>query len=90
MDLVKLSAQQSDALTILLTGRSENNFAELIKRIVASKELDFDMICLKPQAGPNNQIFNSTMGFKQAILKDLLSTYTEANEIKVYDDRPNQ
>ncbi|KAL9615551.1 MAG: hypothetical protein Q9167_000064 [Letrouitia subvulpina] len=86
--LVKLSVQQSDALTILLTGRSEDNFAELVKRMVASKELEFDMICLKPQAGPNNQIFNTTMGFKQDVLKDLLHTYTEANEIKVYEDRP--
>ncbi|KAL9047282.1 MAG: hypothetical protein Q9214_000107, partial [Letrouitia sp. 1 TL-2023] len=89
VDLVKLSVQQSDALTILLTGRSEDTFAELIKRIVASKELEFNMICLKPQAGPNNQIFNTTMSFKQAILKDLLCTYTEANEVKVYEDRPN-
>ncbi|KAL8953008.1 MAG: hypothetical protein Q9222_001123 [Ikaeria aurantiellina] len=87
VDLVDLSVKQADALTILLTGRGEDNFAHLIKRIVASKELAFDMICLKPQAGPNNQTFTSTMNYKQAILQDLLYTYKDAEEIRVYEDR---
>ncbi|KAL8732140.1 MAG: hypothetical protein Q9166_002887 [cf. Caloplaca sp. 2 TL-2023] len=87
VDLVDLSIKQNDALTILLTGRGEDNFADLIKRIVASKKLAFDMICLKPQAGPNNQTFTSTMKYKQAILQDLIYTYKDAEEIKVYEDR---
>ena len=82
--------KQDDALTVLLTGRAEHNFAEVIKRIVASKNLVFDMICLKPQAGPNNQRFSSTMKYKQAILEDLVHTYKDANEIRVYEDRPKQ
>ena len=90
VDLVRLSVQQSDALTVLLTGRGEQNFAYLIKRIVASKNLSFDMICLKPQAGPNNERFRSTMLFKQAILEDLIYTYKNADEIRVYEDRPKQ
>ena len=53
--LVRLSMDQTDALTVLLTGRAENNFADLIKRIIASKKLSFDMICLKPETGPNGQ-----------------------------------
>ena len=85
-----MSIKQDDALTVLLTGRGEHNFAEIIKRIVASKNLAFDMICLKPQVGPNNQKFTSTMKFKQAILEDLVHTYKEANEIRVYEDRPKQ
>ena len=85
-----MSIKQEDALTILLTGRAEDNFAEIVKRIVASKNLVFDMICLKPQAGPNNQRFTSTMKYKQAILGDLVHTYKEANEIRVYEDRPKQ
>ncbi len=88
VSLVELSIQQKDALTILLTGRGEHNFADLIKRIAASKKLSFDMICLKPQAGPNNQKFGSTMMYKQAILKDLVHTYKDADEIRVYEDRP--
>ena len=82
--------KQDDALTILLTGRSESRFAEVIRRMVNSKQLLFDMICLKPQAGPNNQRFSSTMKYKQAILADLIHTYKDANEIRVYEDRPKQ
>lgn len=90
VDLVELSIKQNDALTILLTGRGEHNFADLIKRIVASKNLPFDMICLKPQAGPNNERFRSTMMYKQAILEDLVYTYKDADEIRIYEDRPKQ
>lgn len=82
--------KQDDALTILLTGRAEDNFAEIIRRIVASKQLLFDMICLKPQAGPNNQRFSSTMKYKQAILSDLVHTYKDASEVRIYEDRPKQ
>lgn len=85
-----LSMEQNDALTVLLTGRAETNFAEIIKRITSSKKLEFDLICLKPQAGPNNQIFVSTMKYKQALLKDLVYTYKDADEIRIYEDRPGQ
>ena len=85
-----MSMKQDDALTVLLTGRAEHNFADVIKRIVASKNLVFDMICLKPQAGPSNQKFTSTMKYKQAILEDLVLTYKDANEIRIYEDRPKQ
>lgn len=82
--------QQKDALTVLLTGRGEHNFADLVKRIAASKKLQFDMVCLKPRVGPNNQRFSSTMNFKQALLEDIVYTYKEADEIRVYEDRPKQ
>lgn len=85
-----LSSQQKDALTVLLTGRRENNFAEIIKRIVASRNLLFDMICLKPEAGPNSQQFKSTMTYKQAVIRDLLFTYKDADEFRLYEDRVRQ
>ncbi|KAI9825329.1 MAG: hypothetical protein M1819_000575, partial [Sarea resinae] len=85
--LVELSMQQKDALTVLLTGRSESGFADLIKRMVASKRLEFDMVCLKPAVGPANQRFDSTMIFKQALLADIVYTYRDADEIRVYEDR---
>lgn len=90
VDLVDLSIKQTDALTVLMTGRGEANFADLIKKIVKSKNLVFDMICLKPQVGPSNQTFLSTMKYKQAVLRDLIYTYKDADEIKVYEDRPKQ
>jgi hypothetical protein len=75
---------------VLLTGRSEGKFAELVKRIVRSKNLDFDMVCLKPAVGPSNQQFSNTMNFKQAMLRELVYTYKDADEIRVYEDRQHQ
>ncbi|KAF5677210.1 nucleolar rRNA processing protein [Fusarium heterosporum] len=88
VDLVKLSMLQKDALCVLLTGRSERGFAELIKKMVAAKGLEFDMVGLKPTVSPSNQKFQSTMHFKQLFLGTLMETYKEADEIRVYEDRP--
>ena len=90
VELVKLSSEQEDTLTVLLTGRGEHNFANLIKRIVTAKNLSFDMMCLKPQTGPANQRFRNTMHYKQSVLQDLVHTYKEATEIRIYEDRPKQ
>lgn len=82
--------EQKDALTVLLTGRSEAGFDDIIKRMVASQKLEFDLIGLKPEVGPNGQRFPNTMHFKQAFLKDLVFTYSQADEIRVYEDRVKQ
>ncbi|OIW26415.1 hypothetical protein CONLIGDRAFT_580629 [Coniochaeta ligniaria NRRL 30616] len=87
VELVRLSQEQPDALTVLLTGRSESGFSELIKRMVAAKKLDFDLISLKPPVGPANERFSSTMHFKQMFLKALMETYKHAEEIRIYEDR---
>ncbi|KUJ10668.1 uncharacterized protein LY89DRAFT_689320 [Mollisia scopiformis] len=87
VELIQLSMQQKDVLTILLTGRAESGFAELVKKMVTSKGLDFDIISLKPAAGPNNERFSSTMNFKQNFLETLMETYRGAEEIRVYEDR---
>ncbi|KAJ5703857.1 hypothetical protein N7493_010995 [Penicillium malachiteum] len=88
MRLVRLSMEQKDAVTVLLTGRNEAGFADVVKRMVASQKLDFDMICLKPDVGPNGHRFPSTGVFKHTFLEDLIFTYDEAEEIRVYEDRP--
>lgn len=82
--------EQKDALTVLLTGRSESGFSDIIKRMVNSIKLDFDLICLKPEVGPNSERFSTTMEFKQALLEDLVLTYDQADEIRVYEDRIKQ
>ncbi|KIV99891.1 uncharacterized protein PV09_08554 [Verruconis gallopava] len=87
-NLCELSMQQKDALSILLTGRGENKFADLIKRMVKSRGLAFHMICLKPQVTPNNRRVVDTMSFKQELLRDVIFTYNEAEEIRIYEDRP--
>lgn len=90
VELVELSMKQKDALTVLLTGRGEANFTDIVKRIVASKKLEFDLICLKPEVGPNGQQFSTTISFKQSFFEDLIVTYAQADEIRVYDDRIKQ
>lgn len=82
--------EQKDAVTVLLTGRSEAGFSDIIKRMVNSIKLDFDLICLKPEVGPNSERFSTTMEFKQAFLEDLVLTYDQADEIRVYEDRIKQ
>lgn len=90
MQLVELSVKQKDALTVLLTGRAESAFSDLVKRILKSRNLDFDLICLKPEVGPNSQRFSTTMNFKQTFLEDLVLTYKNADEIRIYEDRIKQ
>jgi len=86
-ELIKLSMEQKDALTVLLTGRGENNFSELIKKMLASKALEFDIISLKPAVGPNHERLTSTMHFKQLFLEALMETYRGAEELRIYEDR---
>ncbi|KAH8687468.1 hypothetical protein BGZ60DRAFT_475538 [Tricladium varicosporioides] len=87
VELIELSMQQKDALAILLTGRGQDNFAGLVKKMVASKGLDFDLVTLKPKSGPSNERFSNTMNFKQTFLESLMETYKYADEIRVYEDR---
>ena len=82
--------EQQDSLAILVTGRAESKFAELIQRMVKAKGLEFDMVVLKPMAGLSNERFETTMKFKQAFLTKLIQTYTKAQEMKIYEDRPRQ
>lgn len=87
-DLVELSIGAKDVITVLLTGRAETNFADLVNRICESRNLDFDIVALKPEVGPSGQHFPSTMAFKQEFLKELVFTFSSADEIKIYEDRP--
>ncbi|KAK4161679.1 hypothetical protein QBC43DRAFT_323420 [Cladorrhinum sp. PSN259] len=87
VELIHLSNKQKDALCVLLTGRSESGFSELIKRMVTSKGLEFHMISLKPAVGPDNQRFQSTIQFKHVLLECLMETYKNAEDIRIYEDR---
>lgn len=79
---------EEDTLTVLLTGRKEDGFTDLIGRMIASKGLEFDLVTLKPTVSPTGELFGSTMLFKQAFLKDIVYTYAGAEELKIYEDRP--
>jgi hypothetical protein len=78
------SMEKEDVLTVLLTGRGERRFADIIKKMVTAKKLDFDLICLKPER------FLDTAAFKLEFMEDLLHTYKQAENICVYEDRVKQ
>ena len=82
--------KQKDALTVLLTGRAEGIFDDLIKQMVVSKNLDFDLVCLKQRVSPAGMHFRSTLSYKECFLEDLVYTYRDAIEVKMYEDRPKQ
>lgn len=88
VDLCRLSMEDDEVVNVLLTGRMEGPFADLISRMIGAKGLEFDMVALKPTSGPGGEHFNSTMAFKQALLRDIVFTYSGASEIRVYEDRP--
>ena len=88
LQLVELSLISKDVVTVLLTGRGNKNFADIINKICSSRNLDFDLVVLKPEASPTGQKFDSTLLFKQEFLKDLVFTYKNAEEIRIYEDRP--
>lgn len=80
--------EDDSALNVLLTGRGQTNFADLLLRMVRAKGLEFNLVCLKPKTGPSGESFSSTMSFKQALLRDLVQTYFGAEEMRIYEDRP--
>jgi hypothetical protein len=82
VELARLSIAQPDALSILLTGRGEARFADLVRRMVKSKGLDFDMTCLKPDPESN------TMDFKRNLIRAVLHTYSSVEKLTIYEDRP--
>lgn len=87
-ELARLSSASEDTLNVMLTGRSEGSFAELISRMIKVKGLEFDIVALKPKVSPSGELFASTMDFKQALLRDLVMTYADATELRIYEDRP--
>ncbi|CZT15231.1 related to nucleolar rRNA processing protein GAR1 [Ramularia collo-cygni] len=87
VELVQLAMEDRENLSVMLTGRGEAAFSSLIKRMLKAKGLEFDMVCLKPTVSPAGEKFGSTMLFKQALLRDIVFTYSNATEIRIYEDR---
>jgi hypothetical protein len=67
-------------LTILLTGRN-TDFSDLIKRMVKSKGLSFDLVVLNPKIKDL-----SSIEFKVFFLDDMLPP-SAVEEIEIYEDR---
>ncbi|CAD0053245.1 unnamed protein product [Aureobasidium pullulans] len=86
VDLVRLSMQQKDALTVLLTGRNERGFADLVTRMFRAKQLEFDMVCLKPAVGPAAfrdffDTFNRTVSSRSPIQADVIQVTEESTTL---------
>ncbi|CEP62850.1 uncharacterized protein LALA0_S06e05270g [Lachancea lanzarotensis] len=89
VDLTRLSQQSPDTLSILMTGRKEIYFADVLRRVLeepvfGGKRLRFHGIFLKKSG------FETTMLYKTACLTDLLMHYDSCQEITIYDDRVRQ
>lgn len=81
VDAVKESMSNPDAITVLLTGRSED-FTQIVKDILDAKGLAFDEYGLKP-----NNTQETTMQFKQRFIKELLNKYDDVTRIDMWEDR---
>jgi len=85
--LVKISKEcfeDPEALTVLLTGRS-TAYCDLITRILNSKNLNFDLVVLKPKK--ERGVNNSTLAFKYAFIDDVLKLGESIEQVEVYEDR---
>lgn len=93
--------QDPQVLTVLLTGRRVHPFAGLVKQMLSTKGLAFDILGLRPDpASPStdnngldfNEIpdtFLTTMDFKACFILHLRSKVTSLQEIVMWDDRPS-
>ena len=73
-----------EVLTVLLTGRS-TLYVEVVNRILASRQLNYDLVVLKPKKarGANN----NTLTFKYAFMDDVLRLGKSIVDVEVYEDR---
>lgn len=106
-DIVKLAAlsfQAEDTISIILTGRKEQLFHEVIESLLkvsrdvrglgeSPNDFKFNAVCLKKYADPANTAPISeltTMSYKSELITDFIESYKELEEVTIYDDRPNQ
>jgi hypothetical protein len=85
--LVKISKEcfeDPEALTVLLTGRS-TAYCDLITRILNSKNLNFNLVVLKPKK--ERGASNSTLTFKYSFIDDVLKLGESIEQVEVYEDR---
>ncbi|AMD22406.1 HGR067Cp [Eremothecium sinecaudum] len=88
VELTRLSIQDPETVSILLTGRREVFFADVIGKLlehdVMAGELQFNAVFLKKEE------FRTTLSYKTTCLTNLLNSYPNLKEISIYDDRPKQ
>ena len=80
LDAIRLSNEDSDAVTVLLTGRT-TDYSDMIQAIVMREGLEFDEYGFKP-TGEKVTTFN----FKTDFINDLIDKY-DGIEVNLWDDR---
>ncbi|CCC69045.1 hypothetical protein NCAS_0C00550 [Naumovozyma castellii] len=94
--LAKMSYAEPDTVSILMTGRRQDKFKELISdhldltRAIwnfSHSELEFNAVVLKR---PIDGVDVSTIEYKKKCLVDFIKFYPNLEEVTVYDDRRNQ
>lgn len=95
--LARMSHEQDDTISIILTGRKEAMFKNVLLEIleqsckedpILAASLQFNGICLK--MCNTNEPTTPTLTYKTNLIGDFLQYYTDLEEITIYDDRLNQ
>ncbi|CAI4048843.1 uncharacterized protein SKDI_13G3940 [Saccharomyces kudriavzevii IFO 1802] len=96
-EIVKLaerSYRAKDTVSIVLTGREEGKFHELIQYALQTardhwecspNEFRFNAVCLK-----KTSMSKYTSEYKKALMQDFLEYYPSLRELTIYDDRAHQ
>ncbi|SCV00793.1 LAMI_0G07338g1_1 [Lachancea mirantina] len=89
VELSRISREEPGVVSILMTGRKEQYFKEVIGGILdqpvfGADKLQFNAVFLKKPG------YHTTMAYKTACLTDLLEHYDRCEEITIYDDRIRQ
>lgn len=83
VSLVKESFADPSVLTVLLSGRNEESFKDLISTMVQAKGLNFDILLFRTSE------FTNTLDFKKSCIENMLKRLTSCKYISLYDDRPH-
>lgn len=86
----KSAIASPDTLSVLMTGRSQAKFSDLIVKILNAKGLHFDLTVLKPEVTPTAQIVVDTAMFKCEFFREVMSTYSDARHLIIFEDRAKQ
>lgn len=86
VELLRMSLEDEEALTIVMTGRRQELFADILKEMLKSKGLYDELDGLMLRSGD----FSNTIEYKTHVLVDVLDAYPDIKEVVLYDDRKSQ
>lgn len=97
VEKARLSIQDPNKLTVMLTGRRFHPFGRVIPQMLEAKGLMFDIVALRPDPeyliengtvfNYSPSVFNNTMDFKRSFILDLFKRIPSIRTMVMYDDR---